>query len=211
LVMPAFAHDPAPLPPGTWSFRFDAGGAMPADADLTLFNGPITQGGEMKLSAGGQFDMSLGCRLTPWLILEGELGFAFNEVDSIGDWSYPDSGLSHTAFMVNVVVERPIGRIIPFAGAGVGGDLSYLVFGGGYDYYWDWDPDGEAGDFVFAYQAFAGLRYNLGGNCSLGVMYRYFATAAQKWDVDWWSGPGFDVGVDRIGIHSVSLVFSASF
>jgi hypothetical protein len=89
------ADEPSFLAPERWNFRFDMGGNMPADADLTKFNGPITQGGEMKLSAGGQFGAAAGFRLTPWLSLEGELGVAYNNVDSIGNWSYPDSGLSH--------------------------------------------------------------------------------------------------------------------
>jgi len=211
LVTPVLAHEPSSLTAGRWSVRFDAGGNIPSDADVTEFSGPITQGGEMKMSAGGQFGMAGGYRLTPWLILEGEIGVAYNNVDSIGDWSYPDSGLSHLLLMANLVIEKPIGRFVPFAGAGIGGDFSYLTFGNDYGYCWDWDPDGEARDAVWAWQAFAGLRYQFSDNCSLGVMYRYFATDDQKWDVDWWSGPGFDVGVDGIGVHSVSLVFSASF
>src|SRR5882672_1911558 len=80
---------------GRWNFRFDMGGNMPADAKLNEFSGPITQGGEMELSAGGQFGMAIGYRITPWLTLEGEMVGAFNNVDSIGNWSYYDSTLSH--------------------------------------------------------------------------------------------------------------------
>ena len=210
-ALPALAHDPAPFAPGKWNVRFDAGGNMPSDADVTEFSGPITQGGELKLSAGGQFGLAGGYRLTPWLTLEGELGIAYNNVDSIGNWSYPDSGLSHLLLMANLVVEKPIGHLVPFAGVGVGGDFSYLSFGNDYGYCWDSEPDGEARDAVWAWQAFAGLRYLFSDNCSLGVMYRYFATDDQNWDVDWWSGPGFDVGVKGIGVHAVSLVFNMSF
>ena len=210
LSVPALAQESS-LAAERWSFRFDIGGNMPADADLTEFSGPITQGGEMDLSAGGQFGAAAGWHFTPWLKLEGELGVAYNNVDSIGDWSYPDSGLSHLLLMANVVVEKPMGQFVPFAGAGVGGDFSYLSFGNSYGYCWDWEPDGEGRDAVFAWQVFAGLRYRLADNCSLGVMYRYFATEDQHWDVDWWSDPDFDVGVDAIQVHSVSLVFSASF
>jgi opacity protein-like surface antigen len=196
---------------GRWNFRFDMGGNMPADPKLTEFSGPITQGGEMELTAGAQFGMAIGYRVTPWLTLEGEMVGAFNNVDSIGNWSYYDSTLSHLLFMVNAVVEKPIGRFVPFAGVGVGGDLSYLTFGNDNYYYWYWEPDGEGSDFVFCYQAFGGIRYQFDPNCSLGVMYRYFATQAQEWDVEWWNGPDFKVGVDAIGVHCVSLVFNVSF
>ena len=114
-------------------------------------------------------------------------------------------------FMANLLVEHPVGRFVPFAGVGIGGDWSYIAFGGGYYYYWDWEPDGEGSDFVLAYQAFAGLRYRFSDTCSMGVMYRYFTTGDQKWDIDWWTGSDFELGVDRVGVHSISLVFSLNF
>ena len=212
LAIPTRADESA-LAAGRWNFRFDVGGTMPADPELTTFSGPITEGGEIKLSAGGQFDIAMGYRLTPWLSLEGELGFAANAVDSIGNWSYPDSSLTHFLFMANVVIEKPLGQFVPFAGVGVGGDFSTLSFGNRdyYDYYYSWDPDGSGTDCVLAYQAFGGVRYLFNENFSMGVVYRYFATGAQDWKVDWWTGSDFKVGADAIGVHSVCLVFSASF
>jgi len=209
-AVPALAQD-SPLAAGRWAFRFDMGGNIPSDAELTTFGGPISQGGEMELSPGAQFALAAGYRVTPWLSLEGEIGGAFNNIDSIGNWSYPDSTLSHLLLMVNLVVERPVGRFLPFAGVGAGGDYSMVSFGSSSGYYWYWEPDGQGTDFVFAYQAFGGIKYRFNDNCSVGVMYRYFGTGAQKWNVDWWSGGDFTIGVDRIGVHCVSLVFSASF
>jgi len=209
LAIPTVAQE-SWLASSRWNFRFDMGGTMPSDPDLTSFSGPITQGGEIELSPGVQFDMAMGYRLTPWLILEGELGFAFNEVDSVGNWSYPDSALSHFLFMANLVVEKPIGRLVPFAGVGIGGDYSSLTFGSS-SYYYYWEPDGIGRDCAFAYQAFGGLRYLFNDNCSVGVVYRYFATEEQEWKVDWWNGADFKVGADSINVQSVCLVFSLSF
>jgi opacity protein-like surface antigen len=210
MALPVAAQD-SPFSAGHWSVRFDLGGNMPSDPELTRFSGPITEGGEMDLTAGGHMGMAMGYRLTPWLTLEGELGLAFNNVDSVGNWSYRDSGLSHLLMMVNLVVERPYGNWVPFAGAGVGGDYSMLTFGSNYDWYWYYEPDAEGTDFVWAYQAFAGLKYRFNDNFTLGVMYRYFGTQDQKWDVEWWYGDDFEVGVKGLGVHSVSLVLSASF
>ena len=210
LAMPLAAQD-ASFDAGHWSFRFDLGGNMPSDPEVTAFSGPINQGGKMDLGAGGQFGMAGGYRLTPWLKLEGEIGVAYNNVERIGDWSYPDSGLSHLLLMANLVVEHPIGRFVPFAGAGCGGDFSYLTFGNNYGYCWDWEPDGEGRDAVFAYQAFAGITYRFSDSFSVGVMYRFFGTQDQEWDVEWWNGADFDVGVDAIRVHAVSLVFNLTF
>jgi len=51
-----------------------------------------------------------------------------------------------------------------------------------------------------AFQAFAGLRYSFSQNWNLGLEYRYLVTDSQRWDVEWWSGGGFTIGVDSIAL-----------
>ena len=193
-----------------WCTRFDIGGSMPQNPTLSEIGGPVTSGDEIELSAGIQFDFAVGYRVTPWLTLEGELGFTFNEVDSVGNFSYPDSALSQMAMMFNVEFSYPRGPLVPFAGIGAGGVFSELSFGNYYDFYYS-DSDGSGTDFVPAAQAFAGVRYEFNKQFSLGVTYRFLATASQKWDVEWSYGPDFKVGVDRVCMHSICLVFSGSF
>lgn len=193
-----------------WHIRMDIGGTIPEDADLSKLDGPVTAGGELKLSPGFQFDAAIGYRFTPWLALEGELGFGYFDVDSVGDWSYPDSSLNQLTLMMNIVLEYPRGPLVPFAGLGAGGVYSTLSFGNYYWYYYS-DADGVGSDFVPALQAFAGLRYEFNDNLSLGVVYRFLVTDRQEWDIDWWSGPDFDVAVDSIRTHSICLVLTAKF
>ena len=79
-----------------------------------------------------------------------------------------------------------------------------------YDYYYN-SYDGAGTDFVPAIQAFAGVRYQFHPQWSLGVVYRFLATAEQKWDVEWWDGRSFNLAVDSICIQSVCLVVTGSF
>ena len=194
-----------------FTFRLDLGGTIPLDADLSEFEGPVGDG-KMKFDPGFQFDLAAGYRLTRWLEIGPEIGFAFNEVDSVGDWSYPDSSLSQLLMMANVRLEYPSeSRLAPFIGAGIGGAASFLTFGANdWGYYYE-EPDGEAQDISLAFQAFGGLRYSFSEKCSLGVVYRYLFTDRQHWDVDWWTGPDFDIEVDSIRMHSICLVFSLAF
>lgn len=199
-----------------WRVRFDIGGTFPEAARLTEIGGPITGGGELKLSPGLQFDLAAGYRVTPWLTLEAELGSTFNTVDSVGNWSYPNSEFWQMLMMANVVVEFPRGRLVPFAGVGAGGALSILSFGNYYDgYSYDGysytEPDGSGTDFVPAFQAFGGLRYRFSDQWNVGVVYRFLATGHQNWDVDWWDGRSFRVGVDSICLQSICLVVSGNF
>ena len=197
-------------PYSRWGARVDIGGTIPEDANLTEFGGPVS-GETLKLDPGFQFDMAGGYRFTPWLELGPELGFTFNTVDSIGGWSYPNTTLGQILMMANVRLEYPPhSRLAPFVGAGIGGVASFLTFGGGYDYYY-YDPDGTGSDFSLGFQAFGGLRYKFNDQWSLGLEYRYLQTDPQRWDVDWWNGAGFTVGVDTIRIHSVCLIFSGEF
>ncbi len=193
-----------------WTGRLDLGGTIPEDADLTEFGGPVT-GEKMKLDPGFQFDMGGGYRVTPWLEVGPELGFTLNFVDSIGGWSYPDTTLGQILMMANVRLEYPQGsRLAPFVGAGVGGVASFLTFGGGSGYYY-YEPDGTGADFSFGFQAFGGLRYRFNDSWNIGLEYRYLQTDPQRWDVEWWNGADFTVGVDSIRMHSVCLVFSGAF
>jgi len=196
--------------PEKWSVRFDIGGSIPDDPSLSRIGGPVTGGDEMELSPGIQFDFAVGYRIKPWLALEGELGFTYNEVDSVGNWDYPDSDLSQMLLMANVVFEYPRGPLVPFAGIGAGGVFSSLTFGNYYGAYYS-DSDGSGTDFVPALQAFGGLRYEFSENWSVGVVYRFLVTDDQEWDVEWWDGRDFRIGVDSVSIHSICLVLSARF
>ncbi len=200
-----------------WALRFDMGGTIPQDANLTDFGGPLS-GGKLRLEPGFQFDLSGGYRPTPWLEFGPELGFTFNSIDAVGQWSYPNSMLGQILMMANVRIEYPPqARLAPFIGAGVGGVASFLTFGanyGSYNYYSYYDyyePAGTGSDFASAFQAFAGLRYRMSDKFNLGLEYRYLLTDKQHWDVDWHYGGSFGITVDSIQMHSICLVFSGEF
>lgn len=196
--------------PSRWNVRFDIGGSMPQNPTLSEIGGPITSGGKLELSAGMQFDFAVGYRLLPWVSVEAELGSTFNEIDSVGGWSYPDSALSQLPIMANIMFEYPRWRFKPFAGIGAGGVYSTVTFGNYYYYYWG-DADGYGSDFVPAAQVIAGARYEFNPSWSVGVTYRFLATGSQDWDVDWWNGADFKFGVDSVCVHSVCLVLTGSF
>jgi opacity protein-like surface antigen len=209
LVWSAVAEDGTSLDK-RWRVNFDIGGTFSESATLSEFGGRVTGGGDLKLSPGMQVDLAAGYRFTPWLSLEGEFGFTYNSVDSVGNWSYPSSSLSQMLMMINVVVEYPRGPFVPFAGFGAGGVFSSLTFGNYYDFYGSY-YDGEGTDFVPALQAFGGVRYDFNKQWSLGVIYRFLATDNQQWNVDWCDGSSFPIGVNRVCIQSICLQLTASF
>jgi opacity protein-like surface antigen len=194
-----------------WAVQVDMGGTIPQDSKLTRFGDPVS-GEYLKLSPGIQMDMRLDYRITPWLSVGGELGFLYNSVDSLGQFSYHDTSLFQMPLMANVTLQYPTrGRFEPYIGAGFGGVASVLTFGEHSDYYYYSEPDGVGSDFVLGLQAYAGLNYRLTPHGRLGVMYRFLYTEGQDWDVEWWNGYDFHVAVDPIQIHSFCLVLSWTF
>jgi len=193
-----------------WRLRFDIGGNLPESPAISEIGGPVTSGGKLELDAGMSFDLGAGYRVAPWLLIEAGLGFTFNNIDSVGNWSYPDSSLSQMSMMLNAEFAYPIGRLIPYAGIGGGGVLSSISFGNYYYYYYS-DSDGWGSDFVPAAQAFAGLRFEFDPHWSAAIAYRFLATPGQDWNVEWWDGLEFTLGVDRVVVHSISVSITGSF
>ncbi len=194
-----------------WRARFDMGGSIPEDSNLTELEGPVS-GQKFKLSPGFQFDLAVTRRLTPWLEVGPELGFNFNSIDAFGESHYPDSSLFQMPIMADVILEYPnAGRLAPYIGAGVGGVASFMTLGAnGY-----WEPDADGSDFVLGFQAFAGVRYRFNNKFSMGVGYRFLATEDQTWDVEWnygwFAGSHSRIAVDSVRLHQFSLVFAGTF
>ena len=207
LAVPALASEDLSQ---RWSIRFDLGGNIPVNPTVSEVGGPVTSGGKMELEAGMTFDVGIGFRVAPWFTLEAELGFTYNNIDSIGNWSYPNSSLTQMPIMLNAEFCIPRGPLVPFVGVGAGGVLGSVSFGNYYYYYYN-ESDGWGNNFVPAAQAFAGLRYEFNHNWSAGISYRFLATPGYDWDVEWWNGDDFAFGVDKVFTHSICITFSGTF
>lgn len=112
----------------------------------------------------------IGMPVTPWLRVEGELGYRANTLDRNGA-NRLDGDVDVLSYMANVYLDIPTGTAFtPYVGAGVGGATVWM--------------DGTAGGFgavsdsdsVFAYQGIAGVAYRLSPEISIKADYRYFAT-----------------------------------
>jgi opacity protein-like surface antigen len=71
---------------------------------------------------------------------------------------------------------------------------------------------GSQSDAVFAYQAFAGLRYALNDRAGVCLEYHYFGTSAPEWRVDSRYGVFPDrMSFGRIDTHAFSIAFDYRF
>ena len=95
----------------------------------------------------------------------------------------------------------------PYIGAGVGGANSVFDT----DSFTDGSTivSGSESDVVFAWQAFAGLRFQLNSRMSFGIGYKYFATGNPTFSYP--PSPNFDVGFQGVRTHSVLFTFQMNF
>jgi opacity protein-like surface antigen len=119
---------------------------------------------------GLNIGLRAGFERRPWRA-EEEVRYQRNDVRKFGTSGVTGSD-DALALMTNILYEPPLGwRVAPHVGGGIGVmHLSASMRNGGFGTVITGD------DWVFAYQAIAGLRYALTSSLALEVDYRYLAT-----------------------------------
>ena len=163
----------------------DLGGNITQDVNVNEFLGADVSGVKLKLDPGFRAGVAGGYWFTDFLALEGEIGYVANQINSVsGATQVQDAWLMNVPFLANLKLQLPMGRcpIKPYIGAGAGFsetifDVDHLTIGG-------ISLHGNDSDTVFAWQAFAGLRYAINERMSLAVEYRYLETDSPTWHAD---------------------------
>jgi opacity protein-like surface antigen len=162
------------------------GGDVTLDSKVKEFFGPIPNT-KIRFDPGVHVGFVGGYQLCDWFSVEGETGVYFNQIDSIDGASFSGSEfVEQVPMLANVRLQWPSHgrcRLTPYIGGGVGGSVSVI------DFQDDIDLNGVVGNgsaatVVFAYQAFAGLRYAITQNIDIGVEYHYFVTTGSDWSFD---------------------------
>jgi len=186
----------------------DIGGNITQDIDLKEFFDENVSGSKVKLDPGFRLGFGAGYQFNPYLATELELGFMVNEIDAItGASALHDASYWNVPFLLNAKLQYPNRSLItPYAGAGVGFsatgfDIDYVRIG----HVEAWGTDTEA---VFAWQAFAGLRYSLNERMGLSLEYRYFWADDAEFESDWGHG---SMAFGSVTTHVISLAFDFKF
>jgi opacity protein-like surface antigen len=198
---------------GRGYFDGDIGGSIMPDADFEeYFGNPIASGSEVEFDPGFRMGLRAGYGVTDWFAAELETGLMVNSIDSISGATESDAFMSNIPCLVNARFQlSQFDRLTPYFGVGVGFsvttlDADNIAFGGGW-------LEGTMSTVEFAYQGFAGLRYNFNDNMGVSLEYRYFATTEPEWEADVIYGPaGSDsIGFGRIQSHVFSIAFQFRF
>jgi opacity protein-like surface antigen len=198
--------------PSRFYVKADAGGNITSDVSMTGYFGPVDPGTKVTFDPGIRLGLAGGYHVTDWFATELETGLMANHIHSITGANQLDANFSNTPLLANLRFQLPgQHRLTPYFGGGLGGSVSIL----------NADPmtlngitiQGSAGALVFAYQAFAGLEWNLNEHMSVGVEYHYFATEGPSLQADFVSS---GISSDRIVLggaqtQSFSLLFKWTF
>jgi opacity protein-like surface antigen len=186
--------------PGPY-FSAALGGSIAEDTKLKEFpNAP--PGSKVKFDPGFVLDLGGGYKLNEWFLVGGQAGYLFNTIKGA------DAALTQIPILANVEFRFPNqSPLVPFIGAGPGIAFSVITLdndnlGGGSS------VDGSDSSAVFAWHAYAGIRYKINENMSAGVSYRYFWADNPEWEVD---NSFQDIRFGQSHIHVISANFSMSF
>ncbi|MGA3268310.1 MAG: outer membrane beta-barrel protein [Verrucomicrobiota bacterium] len=226
LCLGAAAQAQPQYPPTTSAYYYTPEGAglyVRADMGPSFFqSGQITKFGPFNAPAAGRVDyntgldanMAVGWAFDQYVSLDGEVGYDGATINSVQNFNSSDARVYDVPFLANLTLSYPIPHtiLVPYVGGGAGGADSIFDahgFNNGATYL-----HGSENDVVFAYQAFAGLRFRLNPNLSLGIGYKYFATADTSYSYPpgrFQPGPNMDIGFDGVRTHNVLFTFEWKF
>jgi opacity protein-like surface antigen len=183
-------------------FSFASAGGFPG------FTGPT---GKVSYNVGFSGYGAFGFAFNRYVGLDFQTGYTWASLDSVQNYYVHNSSIGNIPFLANLTLSLPIphSNIIPYIGGGAGGADSI------FDAHSLLEPvsgnfvDGSEDDVVFAWQAFAGVRFQIDPNVSIGVGYNYFMTGNPTFSYP--PGPNLNVVFRGIRAHTVMFTFQANF
>jgi opacity protein-like surface antigen len=197
--------------------RLDFGGVFQQNAtlDTTTSSGlsSVSTNGTETFNLGIRADIALGYNINKSLAAEFDTGLLWNSADKIGATTLSSINQSFDTYtipiLVNVTYKFPIkGPWSSYVGIGAGGAASILVYNNSIG------SDMVDENFVFAYQAEAGLKYKLSENASVGVAYDFLGTTDPSWNLNQPIGlttTSFHIKEKGFYTHSITLSFTWDF
>jgi opacity protein-like surface antigen len=190
----------------------DAGAAFTVDTELKeWFGAPIPPNSTISFDPGFRLGLRGGYGVTDWFDAELETGITANEISSVSGATQTEGSLANIPLLLNARFHCPaFHRLSPYFGGGLG--LSSTILYGDNLTIGGTSLDGSIGGVVFAYQAFAGLRYEINEHMGLALEYHYFATTDSTMSADVTIGTVSDeVKLGGTATHAVTIAFDYKF
>jgi opacity protein-like surface antigen len=170
--------------------------------------------GKVTYNVGVSGYAAFGFAFNRYVGLDFQTGYTWAQLDNVQNYSQNNSSIGNIPFLANLTLSLPIphSNIIPYIGGGVGGADS--IFDAR-----DFFPTAQAAgintiqgsrnDVVFAWQAFAGVRFQLDPSISLGVGYNFFMTGNPTFSYP--PSPNLNAEFEGIRAHTIMFTLQANF
>jgi OmpA-OmpF porin, OOP family len=171
-------------------FHFDVGPNILQDIHQEFADGFER---DLEHNTGVRANIAQGFNLCPWSAIDLETGFSYNELKGSNDW------MGQVPLLASLILKYDAScGWTPFVGIGGGGSITMVnsAF---------LDNDNDL-DLVFAWQGQAGLRYRVGPDFGVGVVYKYFGTSSPEFELF-----GSDFEFENIHNHYVGLQLHYDF
>jgi opacity protein-like surface antigen len=178
------------------------------------FAGYTGPSGKVTYDVGVSGDAAFGYAFNQFVGLDFQTGYTWGRMNNVENYSQNGSTMGNVPFLANLTLSLPIPHtnIVPYVGGGLGGADSILDAHNFYPVSAATPANtiyGSQNDVVFAYQAFAGVRFMLDPNISIGVGYDYFATGNPTFSYP--PQPNLNAEFQGVRTHTIMLTFQANF
>ena len=189
----------------------DIGGAVTVDTGLKEFFGPVAANSEVKFNPGVWLGLRGGYGVTDWFDAELETGLVANRISAVTGATETDGALTNIPLLLNARFHCPVWhKLSPYFGGGLG--CSTTILSGDDLVINDTRLHGSIAGLVFAYQAFAGLRYAINDRMGLSVEYHYFAPSTCDLSASVTAGTASDrAQLDATATHAATIAFDYRF
>lgn len=196
--------------PHVYRAWFEAGPLFSDQTELHSFPGAASSS-KLTLNTGVRVGVGADYSLNHYLSFGWEIAVLGSSVDKASGLEEMDAVITQVPLLINLAVryENQTG-FTPFIAIGVGGASTAInvdearsgtVVAEGSDY-----------DFVFAWQAAAGLKYEFRNGLELGVLYKYLWTGDAEWELeDDLAGPDPELELGGIQSHAILGFISYRF
>jgi opacity protein-like surface antigen len=197
-------------------FRMGVGPTIFQNGTLKSYTGgiPFVNGAQnqtVNYNVGVSVDGAVGWAFNKYVGLDLESGYVWGRINNIPGYNANGSTIANVPFLGNLTLSLPIPHtnIVPYIGGGVGGSESIFNAHSFSDAGNVQTLYGSESDTVFAYQAFAGVRFMLSPNVSLGLGYKYFATGNPTFSYP--PGPNVNASFSGVQTHTIMFTLQCNF
>jgi opacity protein-like surface antigen len=169
------------------------------------------QNQSVNYNVGLAFDAGMGYAFNKYFGLDFETGIIEARINNVPGYYSNGSYVENVPLLVNGTLSLPIPHtcIVPYIGAGGGGSISIFDANGFGDQGGTAAAYGSVADAVFAWQGFAGVRFMVSQNISVGLGYKYFQTQDTLYSYP--PGPNLNIGLRGVRTHSVLFTVQFNF